>query len=71
MITKHLHICKKATPKGGKCCKYLYRNSGKQDTISVLTGLERLPKQKCEVQGTPESVFRPRLFSISTEVTSS
>ena len=58
MITKHLHICKKATPKGGKCCKYLYCNSGKQDTISVLTGLER-------------SVFRPRLFSISTEVTSS
>ena len=71
MITKHVHICKKATPKGGKCCKYLYCNSGKQDTISVLTGLERLPKKKCEVQGTPESVFRPRLFSISTEVTSS
>ena len=57
MIATYLHICTKATPKGGRCCKYPYDCSGIQDTNSVLTVLVRLPKQKRENQDTPKSVL--------------
>lgn len=68
MITTDLHPYTKATPKGGRCCKYPYGCSGIQDTNSVLTVLARLPKQKRENQDAPEFVFHPRSISISYEV---
>lgn len=57
MIMNYLQEQKRATPKGGPCCKYPCGYSGIQDTESVLTVIGRMPKQECESPETPESVL--------------